>query len=337
MIAPVQEVTSLSSIAALIARGLQTYGIDPVPILEQVNIDPGQITDPNVRFPTTRIMHLWELSAAATGDPCVGLRVAEQFQPAVLHGLGLAWLSSDTLRDAFRRLVRYSRFIDALGDVSIEDTSHTTDLVIRGLEIGPLMVYEDGDARMAILVRLCRLIAGSMINPARVVMQRPEAVCPELFDAVFAAPIEYDAPEYRLCFDRELVDRPLETAHPELARMNDQTVVDYLARFDRASITMQVRSKIIETLPDGVPQQQSIAETLNVSLRSLQRRLKSEQTNFRNLLDNTRKALAVQYIRESHRSLGEITYLLGFSEPSNFNRAFKRWTGKTPAEFRASA
>jgi AraC-like DNA-binding protein len=331
---PVQNPTSLSSIAALIARGLQTYGIDPVPILEQAKIDPARITDPNVRFPTKRIMQLWELSVAATGDPCIGLRVAEQFQPAVLHGLGLAWLSSDTLRDAFRRLVRYSRFIDALVDVSIEDTNTTTDLVIRGLEIGPQMVYEDGDAGMAILVRLSRLIAGSSINPVRVMMQRPGPACPEQFDTFFAAPIEYDAPEYRLCFDRELVDRPLETAHPELARMNDQTVVDYLARFDRASITMQVRSKIIEQLPEGVPKLEDLAGTLHVSLRSLQRRLNSEQTSFKNLLDNTRQTLAIQYIRESHRSLGEITYLLGFSEPSNFNRAFKRWTGKTPSEYR---
>lgn len=334
---PVQKLTSLSSIAALVARGLQTYGIDPAPILEQAHIDPGRITDPNVRFPTSRIMQFWKLAVEATGDPCLGLRVAEQFQPAVLHGLGLAWLSSDTLRDAFRRLARFSSFIDALVDISIEDTNATTDLVIRGLEQGPLIVHEDSDAGIATLVRLSRMIAGNDTNPVRVMMQRPKPACPEQFDTFFAAPIEYDAPEYRLCFDRELVDRPLETAHTELARTNDQTVVDYLARFDRASITMQVRSKIIEQLPDGVPRQQGIADILNVSLRSLQRRLNSEQTSFKNLLDNTRKTLAIQYVRESHRSLGEITYLLGFSEPSNFNRAFKRWTGNTPSEYRESA
>jgi AraC-like DNA-binding protein len=118
--------------------------------------------------------------------------------------------------------------------------------------------------------------------------------------------------------------------------MNDQTVVDYLARFDRASITMQVRSKIIAQLPEGVPKQEDIAGTLHVSVRSLQRRLKSEQTSFKHLLNDTRKALAVQYIRESYRSLGEITYLLGFSDPSNFNRAFKRWMGETPSRYRES-
>ena len=109
--------------------------------------------------------------------------------------------------------------------------------------------------------------------------------------------------------------------------MNDQTVIDYLARFDRENITMQVRSKIIEQLPEGRPSQGDIAVKLNTSLRSLQRRLRDQDTSFKELLSNTQQELALSYIRDSSRSIGEITYLLGFSEPSNFTRAFKRWTG----------
>jgi AraC-like DNA-binding protein len=91
---------------------------------------------------------------------------------------------------------------------------------------------------------------------------------------------------------------------------------------------------LITWLHDGIPKQESIADTLHISLRSLQRRLREEETSFKGLLEDTRQALAQQYLRENHRSIGEITYLLGFSEPSNFTRAFKRWTGQTPAEFR---
>ncbi|MEA2094390.1 MAG: helix-turn-helix transcriptional regulator, partial [Pseudomonadota bacterium] len=111
---------------------------------------------------------------------------------------------------------------------------------------------------------------------------------------------------------------------------------DYLARFDRANITMQVRSKIIEQLHDGAPKQEDIAGTLHVSLRSLQRKLKDEHTSYKTLLENTRQQLAMQYLRDSQRSIGEITYLLGFAEPSNFTRAFRRWTGQSPGEFRMS-
>ena len=101
------------------------------------------------------------------------------------------------------------------------------------------------------------------------------------------------------------------------------------------NLAMQVRAKIIEGLPDGGPSQEKIAQTLNTSLRSLQRRLRDEDTNFKNLLSETRQQLALQYLSDSSRSIGEITYPLGFSEPSNFTRAFKRWTGKSPGEFRS--
>lgn len=337
MSAPLSDITSLSSSAALIARGLRTYDIDPLPLLEQAGIDAARINDPNVRFPTTRIIRLWRLTVRATGDPCVGLRVAEQFQPAALHGLGLAWLSSDSLRDALCRLARYYRFINAFVDVSVEDTADATGLVIRGLEKWPMIVNEGADAAMAVYLRLCRMTAGAEINPVRVIMRRPRPECEEQFDDFFRAPVEYDASEYRLCFSKDLVDRPLETANPELARINDQTVIDYLARFDRASVALRVRSMIIEQLPDGAPNQEDVANALHLSLRSLQRKLKDEDTSYKALLEGTRRELALHYIRESHRSIGEITYLLGFAEPSNFNRAFKRWTGKAPTEFRESA
>jgi len=138
-----------------------------------------------------------------------------------------------------------------------------------------------------------------------------------------------------LSFAATLANTPLSTAQPELARLNDQTVIDYLARCEHSNLAMQVRAKIIEGLPDGRPSQGDIAQTLNTSLRSLQRRLRDEDTNFKNLLSETRQQLALQYMRDTSRSIGEITYLLGFSEPSNFNRAFKRWTGKSPGEFRS--
>jgi AraC-like DNA-binding protein len=171
--------------------------------------------------------------------------------------------------------------------------------------------------------------------PVHVTLQRPEPADKTAYADMFGPSIEYAAPAHRLSFDATLVNTRLATAHPELARLNDQTVIDYLARYERSNLTMQVRARIIEQLPDGRPSQEHIAQTLNTSLRSLQRRLKDEETNFKSLLNETQQELALQYIRDSSRTLGEIAYLLGFSEPSNFTRAFKRWTGKSPGEFRS--
>lgn len=330
-----EEVTTLGSIVALIVQTLHSRGCDPAPLLSTAGISMDGYNDPNVRIPTIKVQNLWRLSVAATGEPAFGLLVARQFQPAALHGLGFAWLASDTLHDALGRLVKYSHLINELPDFRLEDGLDTVDLVVKIPDLGPDFVHAATDAGMAIFLRMCQITAGTDIMPVHVAMQRPEPADKTAYADMFGPSIDYMAPAHRLCFDATLANTRLSTANPELARLNDQTVIDYLARYDRSSITMQVRARIIEQLHDGRPSQEDIAQTLNTSLRSLQRRLKDEETNFKALLNETQQQLAIQYIRDSSRTLGEISYLLGFSEPSNFTRAFKRWTGKSPGEFRA--
>ena len=337
MDADLENASTLSSVAVLIAETLRSYDCDPEPLFAEAGIDIGQIADPNVRFQTKKMQHLWGLVVEASGDPCFGLTAAQQFQPAALQGLGFAWLASDTLRDALGRLAHYSRLINPVVDISLEDTDTTVNLVLTGPEKWPNYIHAASDLGMAAFLQMCRFTAGANINPARVTLQRPEPPCMDRFYRLFAAPIEFNAPANKLCFDRAIAEATLNTANPELARINDRMVVDYLARYDRHSITMRVRARIIEQLPDGKPNQEHIANALNISLRSLQRKLKDEETTFKTLLEGTRRELAVQYIRDSQRPICEVTYLLGFSEPSNFTRAFKRWTGKSPGEFRTNA
>jgi AraC-like DNA-binding protein len=329
--------STLGSVAVLIARTIRAYECDPDPLFRQSGIDIHRIFDPNARFPVVRMQRLWHLAVDKTGDPCFGLSAAAQFQPAALHGLGLAWLASDTLRDALARLVRFSRLISTAAEIHLEERDDGVQLVVNPPPGWTTYVYAALDAALAVFLRMCRTTGGSEIRPTGVALVRPRPNCAARFDREFGASVVFGSSANTLAFSRLQIDATLPHANPELARINDQTVVEYLARFDRASTAMQVRARIIEQLPDGTPHQGSIADALHVILRSLQRRLKDEDTNYKKLLESTRRELALQYLRQSHRSIGEITYLLGFSEPGNFTRAFKRWTGKTPASYRKNA
>jgi AraC-like DNA-binding protein len=105
---------------------------------------------------------------------------------------------------------------------------------------------------------------------------------------------------------------------------------EYVARLDRSEITVQVQAKLIQVLPTGKVGEASMARALNLSLRSLQRKLNERGMTFRKVLEDTRRQLAQQYLKDSTLSVSEIAYLLGFAEVSSFSRAFKRWTGHAP-------
>ena len=332
-----KQASTIGSAVILMDKALRSYGVDPEPLYRKTGIDFGKACLPEARLNSARYYALQRLSVEVTGDPCFGLKTAEQLQPANLHGLGFAWLASDSLLDALERLVRFSELINNVYRLRLERNEQTIDLVAYDLDKLPYYPDSAVDNAMAVFLRMCRITAGDRINPVRLDLTRCRPACGGEFDRVFRAAVEFNAADNRLCFDRASLEAHLPSANPELARINDQAVIDYLARFDRDNTSMQVRTRIIEQLPAGTPRQDSIAGELNISLRSMQRKLKEEGNSFNGLFDNTRHELAMYYIRETHRHLGEIAYLLGFSEPSSFTRAFRRWTGVTPQEFRDNA
>jgi AraC-like DNA-binding protein len=184
------------------------------------------------------------------------------------------------------------------------------------------------------ITRMCRLTLGEFLAPLIIRMQRPAPLEPARWEYLLSSRVEFAADDTRVTWSRPDIMEPLVTGDPQLARINDEHSRAYLENFVARSTTRQVVDKIIERLPDGAPGQQQIASALNVSNRTLQRKLREEGTSYLDLLQDTRLQLARRYLRSPGRSVVETAYLLGFSEPSTFSRAFKRWTGQAPAEYR---
>ncbi|HHH44427.1 MAG TPA: AraC family transcriptional regulator [Gammaproteobacteria bacterium] len=329
-----EEDTTIGAAASLIGCTLRDYGISVTDVFRDAGLDPEAAIAADVRYPFEKMQRMWRLAVERSGDPCFGLAVAGHIQPQALHGLGFMWLSSDTLLDALERLVKYQRMISTVADIRLEEQKESVQLHVDFRRSTADIEYASLDAAVGVFVNMCRIATCETFNPVRLSLERPRPDCAERFEDLFRSPVEFGAAANIIDFDPVQLREPLPGANPELARANDQVVIDYLGRFDRENISMQVRSRLIELLPGGQPSQKDIAGSLNLSVRNLQRRLQAEGISFKRLLDDTRKDLAAQYIRDSHRRIGEITYLLGFSEPSNFTRAFRRWTGVSPNEFR---
>jgi AraC-like DNA-binding protein len=194
-----------------------------------------------------------------------------------------------------------------------------------------------GDAAMTAFVMLCRASCGDAFAPLHVRVRRPRPPCAEDFAAFFRAPVEYGVSDNAVVFDATVLDQALPTGNMELATASEQVIVDYLAHLDRHDLAMQVKAKLTEMLPSGRVHAEAVARALHVSVRSLQRKLADKGTSFAALLEDTRRELARQYVANSRLTVNEITYLLGFADPANFTRAFRRWTGQAPSVFRQAS
>jgi AraC-like DNA-binding protein len=336
---PNPQYSVLSSWVLLIAKAIDSYGLDSADLFAKCRLDHTRLRDPGARFSYAGVTRLWELAAKLTRDPCIGLTVASLWHPTTLHALGYAWFASNSLQEAYERLQRYARYISsaANGALKIEKSKASYCLILdpQRMKVRPARVAID--AGLAMIMNMSRAAYGGQFRALRVSLQHeaPEGEKNrQRFNDMFGAPVTFAQPENALWLDPQMVAESLATANPELARVNDRIVTDYMAQLDRNNVTMRVKSELIERLPGGKVSEEGIASSINVSQRSLQRKLKQQGMSFTQLLENTRRELSVQYVRNPQYSLHEVAFLLGFAEPGNFSRAFKRWYGQSPSQFR---
>lgn len=330
-----KEPTTLTSVGQLIAEVLRDhYGVDPEPLFRRVGLDPALMANANARYPRARLMELWDAAADATGDPCIGLVVGFALRPTSYHALGYSWMASQNLHEAMDRLSRYYRVI-ATVPLQVELSEYADRYALE-------VTYPDPrypsppialDSFLASIIRLCRTAANAHFHPEEVWLNHPDFGRPDEYIRHFAAPVRFDMDRIVMYFDKESLDTPLPGDNIDLVRANDAVVERYLENLDPQRVATEVRRLLIDLLPTGHANQQNIAKRLNKSVSTLQRQLGTEGTTFREIQDGTRQALAEEYVRDGKHSLSQIAYLLGFSDQSNFSRAFKRWHGVTPKDF----
>ena len=180
----------------------------------------------------------------------------------------------------------------------------------------------------------CRWVTNRDLRPLALELRFPPPKDPQPYQDAFKCPLCFNAPTNALLFARADIVLPLPTAHPLLAEVHERLASEHLQRLDHAQTSSRARAAIIRCLPGGEPRRTDIANALEMSERTLQRRLEAEGTSFQRLLDDTRRELAQQYLGQTDLSLADACYLLGFRDLSSFFRTSKRWFGTSPRQYR---
>jgi AraC-like DNA-binding protein len=331
------DFSTISSWARMIWDGLNIHGVDADSLFKEVGLEPRLLSDSDARYPTKKMFKLWSLAVDRTGDPCFGLTVGTQWHPTTWHALGYAWFASATLEEAFKRLTRYSAMITTAGEFLLEERSADFKFAVLPHFHEAHLPAAVMDALMTNLITMCRVSYGDDFNPLRVSFSHSGDGCRRRRREFFTSPIEYGAEENRVLFDKERLRKSLVTANAELAHSSDRVIAEYLARIGIGTTTSTVQAILVDLLPSGEVTEESLAASLNVSQSTLRRRLKKEGTTYRAVLQEVRCTLAGKMLEDGSKTLNEISFLLGFAELSAFSRAFKRWTGAAPSEYRESA
>jgi AraC-like DNA-binding protein len=325
----------LATATNILWKLIEANGHDPEALYRDVGIDPGLLNKPGARVPSALVNRIWAKATEIIDDPCFSMKAHKYWHPSYLHALGYAWLASHTLREAINRFVRYLRVVSEKPFLKLKEDPDGFTLIF-GFEHLGMRIPAQIDMGMAIAIHMCRLNYGEDLKPIAVNVVHAEPSCAEKYFAFFKAPVQFSADRDSITLSFPDVDKYLIGANPQLARLNDQVMIEYLAKLDKDNIVDRVTAVIIDMLPSGGVADEKVAEQLNMSVRSLQRRLKEARTTFRTLLEAVRKDLAATYVRDPDIELGEVAFLLGFSDQSAFSRAFKRWTGCSPSEARKS-
>jgi AraC-like DNA-binding protein len=328
-----QASVSARALAGLI-EGLARAGVDVAAFLRQFGIESALSPDSEERYPAASLLDLWPRAAGLAGDPLFGVNAARFVEG---HSFGLfsyLAVTSETWGQALERVCRYFRL---LTDVGRYELSVAADAAL-------LQFVPAAQAPPANPV-LCDFVLGvphqyGLANVEgfrlrEVLLPYPVPSHAERLASFFGAPLRFSASTLGIVFASEILNSPLRRAEPKLSALLESMAREKVALLpdERDSLT-QVRAALRGALRAGQASLPEVASKLGVSARVLQRRLRAQGTGFAAELDQVRRELSLALINQPALALGEMAFLLGFSEVAAFHRAFRRWTGEAPGRYR---
>jgi AraC-like DNA-binding protein len=304
-------------------------------LLRTVGLDRDAINDASLRIPYSDLMLLSLHAASATKDAAFGLHVGEQVEMREYGVIGQAMLTSSTLGQSLRTLVRYLPIWTDVGAFSLEIDGSVAHFGWAYSHRSLPEARQDCEMSFATVAGLRRLTNGANWRLREVWFQHAKPKDTSEHVRIFGAPLHFGMPANTILLDRPFLDVPLTTANPELHAASTAEADKLLTEVGaEPSFSQCVLSFVRQELMDGRIDLQSAARRLGVSRRTLQRKLEGEDCSYRQLVQQARQELSQYLLRDTHHTATDTAYALGYSEPSAFQHAFHKWHGIPPGAYR---
>lgn len=313
---------------------LQALGKDPAPLLKRFRISADMLATAHARISIPRFMRLGNAAIALSGRADIGLLMGEHSQPGHLGLAGVTAQCAPDLSRAFETLVRYER----LSSQNYRGHSSFQAPAVRFYSISPYNAFNlfVVDSALASRARLGRQLTAGAARLEAVHIEFPPPAYADRYEEVFGCPVLFDQDYNQLIWREDSMPLPLVQSAPATFSHLQSLCETHLQELGRhRRLRERVEEIVSPQLHRQLPSLRDVARDLGMASWTLRRKLQQqEQTRFQDIIDDTRRDLALSYVRDTELALGEIAFLLGFSSPAAFQRAFKRWTAKPPGQFR---
>lgn len=320
-----------------LSAALREKQLDPQPLLHAYGLDAARLAEPRARLSIPRYMRLGHAAIQLAGDAALGLDMGRLQTPPHLGLAGITASQAPTVREAARTLIRFEPLYASnyRGSSSFEEDA--AGAWLRFYSISPYNAYNRFvvDAVLAGWISQLTLIAAHPIRPTAVQIEFGAPDHAPRYEALFGCPVEFSAPGNRLRVDKAM----LALRNPAHCPGTWQQLLELCeTELEQTTRTRSFRERMTQLLGPMLkgrePDLSQLADRLQLPVWTLRRKLGEEGTSYREILNDTRRDLAMAYIRDTESAFGEIAWLLGFSSAEAFQRAFKRWSGQTPGEYR---
>ncbi|SFM14589.1 AraC family transcriptional regulator [Marinobacter zhejiangensis] len=305
------------------------------PLIDQFNLNERLLSSPDARISIPRYMRLGHAAIKLTGNPALGLAMGSLSRPVDIGLAGLAALTSETIGDALEAIVRYFPLTSRNSRGQPHMAAGSSQAHFYSIRPYNAFNFFVVDSVLSTWVQLIRELSGHHHVVERVSIEYPSQGLEELFTQWFDCQVAFSAGENGIQLAEGVRALPSLSAQPALNRL---LLSDCELRLKRLrsgwTLREQVKDKVTPMLEQSAPSLESVAQEFGLSPWTLQRKLAEEGTGYRQLIDETRKELAEDYIRETVLSLSEVSWLLGFSTPAAFHKAYRRWFNVSPGEHR---
>ena len=333
-IAPSGDAMRVGPVAA-IPEVMADLGVDAEEVFSRVRVDAGAFANPDIRLPTATLAALAHQASTLGNCPHFGLLVGDRARLSSFGSIGSLMRHSARVVDALRTFVLKFHIHDWGGAPVLARIEGST--VILGYSVfrlSPITIRYPYDAATGILFQTLRDLCGPEFRPSAIAFAYPRPPDIDYYRSYFGCKLVFDAPLTGVLFDEAWLAKPLAHAQPNALR-DLVTLVTREAARQETAFSRRVELAIQQMLLGGTATEPAIASLLNISERTMRRRLGHEGEQFRSLLGERRFELAQQLLRNTNLSIADIASTLQYKDANAFSRAFRIWANQSPTEWRA--